>query len=713
MSLTRGNSCMLCQQRKVRCDQQKPCSGCVRAQVECKVAPIQPPRRKKRKTQEVDLIGRLKRYEALMTQNGVNFSSILDTDRERNASEMASDIQNPSPGPVSPKTADSRGVNRKKSSKWAAYYDEYQTHNDLLHGSDDDEHEQPTIHDAFDKMFENTNDGFPFMVGGSKSQITHLHPSAIQIFQLWQIYLNNVNPLLKINHAPTLQNQIVKASADLSNIAEPLEALMFAMYFLSVTSMPNEEVEAAFGVSKKALLARYHAASQQALINAQFMSTSELTTLQAFLLYLLSICRSVDPRSLFCLIGIAVRVATRLGIHRDGDQFGLPPFEAEQRRRLWWQLAMLDKRIAELTGSAITALSSSRTDCRLPLNINDSDLHKHTKTLPVPFTGSTEMLFCLTRVELLVSTTPSGLRPDPSIVRNRQNNEPLVPPSSFGPPEVMTSSFRGLNEYSAYIESTYLKYCDPEIPIQNFTLLTARISLCKLRVVDFMCRGIPTTKLSDEERDELFMTSVQMIECDDEIYTTEELRGFLWYTQFQAPMPGFFFLMSELRHRTTGPLCERAWKAIFSNHEHRNLVRNLKSPMHTAFGHAILKAWDAHEQAEFQQGKSIGSPELITVLRRVYKSKMKTSQVQYGPDQESNAAPMSQSGQVRSTTGIPTFGNIDAEHNMRFQQPGTDFDASMMFPTFDSGSQIYGLGMVGYEEPNWSYLTQSESFGDY
>lgn len=408
-----------------------------------------------------------------------------------------------------------------------------------------------------------------------------------------------------------------------------------------------------------------------------------------------------------------MRVATRLGIHRDGDQFGLPPFEAEQRRRLWWQLAMLDKRIAELTGSAITALSSSRTDCRLPLNINDSDLHKHTKTLPVPFTGSTEMLFCLTRVELLVSTTPSGLRPDPSIVRNRQNNEPLVPSSSFGPPEVMTSCFRGLNEYSSYIESTYLKYCDPEIPIQNFTLLTARISLCKLRVVDFMCRGIPTTKLSDEERDELFMTSVQMMECDDEIYTTEELRGFLWYTQFQAPMPGFFFLMSELRHRTIGPLCERAWKAIFSNHEHRNLVRNLKSPMHTAFGHAILKAWDAHEQAEFQQGKSIGSPELITVLRRVYKSKMKTSQVQYGPDQELNAAPMSQSGQVGSTTGIPTFGNIDAEHSMRFQQPGTDFDASMMFPTFDSGSQIYGLGMVGYEEPNWSYLTQSESFGDY
>lgn len=147
------------------------------------------------------------------------------------------------------------------------------------------------------------------MVGGSKSQITHLHPSAIQIFQLWQIYLNNVNPLLKIHHAPTLQNQIVKASADLSNVAEPLEALMFAMYFLSVTSMPNEEVEAAFRDSKKALLARYHAASQQALINAHFMSTSELTTLQAFLLYLVSL----NLRSILRYLPFIVRTRSPSG----------------------------------------------------------------------------------------------------------------------------------------------------------------------------------------------------------------------------------------------------------------------------------------------------------------------------------------------------------------------------------------------------------------
>lgn len=161
----------------------------------------------------------------------------------------------------------------------------------MLHGSDDDEHEQPTIHHTFDTMFDNS-DGFPFRVGGITTRITHLHPSAIHIFQLWQVYLNNVNPLLKISHVPTLQNQIVEAGADLANVSKPLEALMFSIYLIAITSMAEEEVHLTFKLSKKALLGQYHEASQHALINAGFMRSSDLMTLQAYLLYLVSLAAS-------------------------------------------------------------------------------------------------------------------------------------------------------------------------------------------------------------------------------------------------------------------------------------------------------------------------------------------------------------------------------------------------------------------------------------
>lgn len=76
VKLTRGHSCVLCQQRKVRCDKNKPCANCVKAGVECRVVPPQPPRRRKKKPHEKELIDRLRKYEALLVQHGVNFEPI-------------------------------------------------------------------------------------------------------------------------------------------------------------------------------------------------------------------------------------------------------------------------------------------------------------------------------------------------------------------------------------------------------------------------------------------------------------------------------------------------------------------------------------------------------------------------------------------------------------------------------------------------------------
>lgn len=136
-------------------------------------------------------------------------------------------------------------------------------------------------------MFGDT-DGFPFIVGGSPVRITSLHPSAIHIFQLWQVYIDNVNPLLKLSHAPTLQAQIIGAGADPAEIPKPLEALMFSIYLIAVHSMTDGETQSTFSEDKAVLLARYHEATQQALINASFMRSNELMVLQAYLLYLVS-----------------------------------------------------------------------------------------------------------------------------------------------------------------------------------------------------------------------------------------------------------------------------------------------------------------------------------------------------------------------------------------------------------------------------------------
>jgi hypothetical protein len=109
------------------------------------------------------------------------------------------------------------------------------------------------------------------------------------MFQLWQVYLHNVNPLLKIFHAPTLQVQIVGAGADLAKLGRPLEALMFSIYLIAVKSMTEEKVQSTLGEPKSTILDRYYRASQQALVNAEFMRSNDLMVLQAFILCLVSI----------------------------------------------------------------------------------------------------------------------------------------------------------------------------------------------------------------------------------------------------------------------------------------------------------------------------------------------------------------------------------------------------------------------------------------
>ncbi|KAL1840147.1 hypothetical protein VTJ49DRAFT_763 [Mycothermus thermophilus] len=623
VKLTRGHSCVLCQQRKVRCDKQKPCANCVKAQVECRVVPPQPPRRRKKKPQERDLIDRLRKYESLLTQAGVDFDPIghqlkLPLDPGDDVADLEHDLIGLKTSPSSSTDHVSPAGGRARQHHVSNVH-QYRGDDD---DSSDEEYEGPTIHNAYDTMFGNS-DGFPFVVGGAMASVTNAHPSAIQMFQLWQVYISNVDPLLKITHTPTLQADIISAGANPSKIPQPLEALMFAIYFIAITSLNEKEVHTMFGEDRAILLGKYHNATQQALVNASFMRSNELAVLQAYFLYLLSVRPYTDPRSMFGLLGLAFRIATRMGLHRDSADTNMSPFEAEQRRRLWWQIACFDKRIAEITGSTVNILSSCTLTTRLPLNINDADLNTQAKVQPASYTGPTEMIFALTRIELTVAASPDNVRQSVSTPGGGPLQKPMVHYSGPSPGSTDVVSHvanqylpNDLAAFCAYIENVYLKPCDTKVPLQYFTLLMTRQALCKLRIIDFLCRTANSDSVSQPERDSYFMEALRMIEYDNIIQSAESLQGFRWYTYAHFPLPAYLCLVSELRYRTTGELCERAWDVMVENHDRRGLVRrHNRNPLHIAFGRYFVKAWDAREVAELQNGRTLTTPKIIQLLR--------------------------------------------------------------------------------------------------
>jgi hypothetical protein len=497
-------------------------------------------------------------------------------------------------------------------------------------------------------MFQN-QDGFPFILSGQTIPVADIHPPAIQILQLWQIYIDNINPLLKITHVPTVQAQIIQATSDLANAPKNIEALMFGIYTMALTSLDDVQVMERFNEPKKEMLGRYFAAVQQALVNANFMRVNDPICLQAFFLYLLAVRWFVDPRQIWCLIGMAVRMAHKMGLHRDPGGFGLPPFEIEARRRLWWNIVGYDRRIGEITGATITAISSGG-DCKLPLNVNDSDLHIDGKESPTPHTGPTEMLFALTRMELSVAVASNSDRD-----AAKHNNPDKPSPSSStatssnprNGPTVRLAGQEGSQEYTlegfcAHIEGTYLTQCDPKIPLHFFTLTMTRAGLCKMRVMNFLIRlsSAEAFPLKEIERDSLFIGAIQMVEYDNVVYSSESLKPFRWYAAHYFPFPSYMFIVQELRKRVSGPDVERAWEAVARNYDLRGHLSNLHSPMHNAFSGYFIKAWERHENHQLSTGRKALKPYFIHVLQeRAEQRRQARAENREMPDNEGISMP--------------------------------------------------------------------------
>lgn len=161
-----------------------------------------------------------------------------------------------------------------------------------------------------------------------------LRPPPYQIPLYWQLFKERVDPVYKFLHRPTVDRIVEKASLPNASISPSNEALLFAIYFTAITSMSSEKVESNFRDSKDNLLARYRCALERSLSHAGLLNTQELGTLQAFALFLISMRRNEDYRTVWTLVGLAVRIAIGMGLQHDGTKFKISPWAIEMRRRL-------------------------------------------------------------------------------------------------------------------------------------------------------------------------------------------------------------------------------------------------------------------------------------------------------------------------------------------------------------------------------------------
>ncbi|KAK0665003.1 Bikaverin cluster transcription factor bik5 [Lasiodiplodia hormozganensis] len=576
-------SCVTCRRRKVKCDKKHPCTNCTKARIECIFpAPGRAPR-KARKPPDAELLERLRKLEGMVKTLG---GAAVEDGNAQPAEEEKAPAPPPPPkrepqvfvgvkkshDPDSEECAKYRylppedktiaGLETRfgrlvvdegrsryiNSSFWASLNNEVEDIKELLtHDSDEEED-----HASPESFTSTAHQGFLFGYSSINVDMLALHPPEKHAHRLWALFKENVDPLVKVLHIPTIEPKIMSAIENRDHIPRSMEALLFAIYYAVITSSSAEHCEDWFGENKTNLLAKYRFGLEQGLARANFLATDEFMVLQAFVIFLICLRRNEPARMIWTLTGLVVRMAQTLGIHRDGSHFGLSPFEIEIRRRLWWQVCILDARASEDHGCDPTIVEAS-FDTQIPLNVNDSDLYPSMTEFPKERTGCTEMTFCLVRFE----------------VANVYRRIQYVPPGPVRCNRFLSSvpleqKERWITEVHSKIEEKYLRDCDMTVPLYWVIATVSRLIMSKMWLMIYhpYQRLDGGASLPQETKDKLFVTSLENVEYSILLETEERTQKWGWLFRTYVQWHAIAFLLSELCHRTEGELVARAWRAV-------------------------------------------------------------------------------------------------------------------------------------------------------
>ncbi|KAF2754981.1 hypothetical protein EJ05DRAFT_467985 [Pseudovirgaria hyperparasitica] len=571
-------SCVTCRKRKVKCDKRNPCGNCTKARIECIFpSPGRAPR-KARKPPDAELLERLRKLESVVQNLGAQVDDEtsptqpkVEEDKEgfnlmrkvadapgqhqradvvkSNGVSSSADLTVPGLEARFGRLVVTEGKTRYiNTSFWANLNSEVEDLKEIFDEATDDEEDYPSPSSNSTSSHQN----FIFGFSSSNVDMIPLHPLPRMIPKYWSLFKENVDALVKVLHIPTIEPTILDTANGLASLPKGLEALMFTIYYGAATSLSAADCIQQLGEPRDTLLRRYRFGLEQALARAHFLDSQEIIVLQAFVIFLILLRRNDDARIIWTLTGLVVRIAQTIGLHRDGTHFSLTPFEIEMRRRLWWQVCILDARSSEDHGSDPT-ISEAQFDTQMPLNVNDADLYPEMRELPESRKGFTEMTFCIIRFEVAnmfrqIVYVPPG---------------PVKCPSQFANLSIQDKETWITNCHTR-LEETYLKEVDMTIPLFWVTATVSRLILSKMWLVVYhpFQRLDGGASLPQEVKDKLFITSLESVEYSILLETEERTRKWGWLFKTYVQWHSLAFMLSELCTRTRGEAAKRAWKAI-------------------------------------------------------------------------------------------------------------------------------------------------------
>lgn len=388
------------------------------------------------------------------------------------------------------------------------------------------------------------------------------------------------------------------------------------------------------------------------------------------------------------MLAIAVRTAERMRIDSESELSKSSPLEAEMCRRLWWALIMFDARVGELAYFPKAQLNPV-WDCKVPLNVNDSDLRPEMEEPPNVQGLSTEALFVVVRAEIADFMRNTAMQLDFSTPRLKVIAKHVSKDSA--------PDGQDLLELERLIESRYLKLCDPSNALHYMTLWMSREHIAKYRFIEHNARLASLgTRQTEAQRDLATSLALRVLICDTKVMTSPLTKGFRWLNEWYFPFPAYFQILQDLKGRPFSNQSQRAWEVMYENYVAWPWPLDGSNPIFQTFSKIVLNSWETTE-ANLKRSSAGGDtptptpPAMVTSVKNLITQKSGQSSVS------------------RESVGVSTQKDAIMATNID--------DLAMSIPSgfadqglFDGPGMLDGSGVVGAESyASMNYAAQDDS----
>ena len=219
-------------------------------------------------------------------------------------------------------------------------------------------------------------------------------PSRQEANRLVAAYFRSRNTAAPFIHGPSFRRRYQTFWINPSEAPVLWTSILFSICHIAKNTLT---------VGKSDLDRRFEIASAHCLAIGQYFRPKP-HAVESLLLFLQAQCWiglgiSHDMSLMF---GVLIRLATRMGYHRDPSNFHLSPFEGEMRRRTWSLCMQMDLLVSFHLGLP-SVIQYPTWDTEAPRNLLDTDLDEDTEELPParPDSEVTDITFYIAKHKLM------------------------------------------------------------------------------------------------------------------------------------------------------------------------------------------------------------------------------------------------------------------------------------------------------------------------